>query len=85
MPGKLIVDLPHTDPESGRKVQGVDLYYEDGTTLDNVADFAPDEDGKGLWVMTKDPGHSTEWTLIEDYEVRNGEIRPDHNTFEDWN
>lgn len=83
--GKLIVDLPHTDPESGRYIRGVDLYYEDGTTLDNVADFAPDEDGKGLWVMFENNDRTTEWRMMGDYEVRHGTIRTDHNTWDDWN
>ncbi len=86
MPGKLIVDLPHTDPVTGQEVRGVDLYYEDGSAPSfPIADFVPDEQGRGLWVMYEYSDHSTEWTLIEDFEVRNGEIRPDHNTFEDWN
>ncbi len=80
--GKLIVDLPHLDEDSGKWIGGVQLYFEDGTPLEDVANFVPDKDG-GLWVLISPEGSASDWKFFPSYEVPWGEIRSDHNYPED--
>jgi hypothetical protein len=81
--GKLIVDLPHAD-DDGKWIAGVQLYFEDGTPLEDVANFIPDDESGGIWVLLTPAGSSSDWKLFPHYEVPWGQMRTDHNYPEDY-